>query len=52
VNTGERAARSLRNPGVHWKGHLGEVDRIVAVKVSKTKFNERFEREAPAVTAT
>src|SRR5437773_3291781 len=37
--------------GEVWKARDTRLDRIVAIKVSKEKFSERFEREARAVAA-
>ena len=37
--------------GEVYKGRDTRLDRIVAIKVSKEKFSERFEREARAVAA-
>lgn len=37
--------------GEAWKARDTRLDRIVAVKVSKSEFSERFEREARAVAA-
>src|SRR5258708_8758389 len=37
--------------GKVWKARDTRLDRIVAIKVSKTEFSERFEREARAVAA-
>ncbi len=37
--------------GEVWKGRDTRLDRIVAIKVSKEKFSERFDREARAVAA-
>ena len=37
--------------GEVWKARDTRLDRIVAIKVSKEKFTERFEREARAVAA-
>ena len=37
--------------GEVWKARDTRLDRIVAVKVSKAEFSERFEREARAVAA-
>jgi Protein kinase domain len=37
--------------GEVWKARDARLDRIVAIKVSKTEFSERFEREARAVAA-
>ena len=37
--------------GEVWKARDTRLDRIVAIKVSKTEFSERFEREARAVAA-
>src|SRR6266436_5901030 len=37
--------------GEVWKARDTRLDRVVAVKVSKEKFSERFEREARAVAA-
>ncbi len=37
--------------GEVWKARDTRLDRIVAIKVSKQEFTERFEREARAVAA-
>src|SRR6266700_7181205 len=37
--------------GEVWKARDTRLDRIVAIKISKTEFSERFEREARAVAA-
>ena len=37
--------------GEVWKARDSRLDRIVAIKVAKEKFTERFEREARAVAA-
>jgi serine/threonine protein kinase len=37
--------------GEVWKARDTRLDRIVAIKVSKTEFSERFEREAKAIAA-
>src|SRR6185436_8551266 len=37
--------------GEVWKARDPRLDRIVAIKVSKTEFSERFEREARAIAA-
>src|SRR5580692_10640723 len=37
--------------GEVWKARDTRLDRVVAIKVSKTEFNERFQREARAVAA-
>jgi serine/threonine protein kinase len=37
--------------GEVWKARDTRLDRIVAIKVSKIEFSERFEREARAVAA-
>ena len=37
--------------GEVWKARDTRLDRVVAIKVSKEKFSERFEREARAVAA-
>src|SRR6266498_3978905 len=37
--------------GEVWKARDPRLDRIVAIKVSKTEFSERFEREAKAIAA-
>src|ERR1700729_1207912 len=37
--------------GEVYKARDTRLDRVVAIKVSKTEFNERFEREARAVAA-
>jgi hypothetical protein len=37
--------------GEVWKARDTRLDRVVAIKVSKTEFSERFEREARAVAA-
>ena len=37
--------------GEVWKARDTRLDRIVAIKVSKTEFSERFEREARAIAA-
>jgi hypothetical protein len=34
-----------------WKARDTRLDRIVAIKISKQQFSERFEREARAVAA-
>ena len=34
-----------------WKAHDTRLDRIVAVKISQSNFDERFEREARSVAA-
>src|ERR1700704_7164391 len=35
--------------GEGWKAHDPRVDRLVAIKVSKAEFSERFSREARAI---
>src|SRR5713226_5395000 len=37
--------------GEVWKARDTRLDRIVAVKISKTEFSRRFEREAQAIAA-
>src|SRR5579863_9749524 len=37
--------------GAVWKARDGRLDRIVAIKVAKSEFNDRFEREARAIAA-
>src|SRR6202165_286193 len=37
--------------GEVWRARDTRLDRVVAIKVSKEKFSERFEREARAVAA-
>ncbi len=37
--------------GEVWKARDTRLDRIVAIKISKQQFSERFEREARAVAA-
>ncbi|SPF43949.1 hypothetical protein SBA4_3140005 [Candidatus Sulfopaludibacter sp. SbA4] len=37
--------------GEVWKARDRRLDRIVAIKISKEQFSERFEREARAVAA-
>src|SRR6516165_3929865 len=37
--------------GQVWKARDTRLDRIVAIKVSKEKFSERFEREARSIAA-
>jgi serine/threonine protein kinase len=37
--------------GEVWKARDTRLDRIVAIKISKEQFSERFEREARAVAA-
>jgi serine/threonine protein kinase len=37
--------------GEVWKARDTRLDRVVAIKVAKEKFSERFEREARAVAA-